>query len=399
MMRSYQGNTRRRSNRGAANKLQAAALPIDIISQILRRVPAESIFSCSCVCKSWYALTHDRHFIQQHLQMTKKEPCQYLIQSRYGVACFHRLLLLDIHNERLTEVSFKKMKLPNNPKLKLSAFYIVCSSNGLLCLAPKVKMDPVLICNPITRDCLILPSAISSVEMVCKSYHIGFNFDPSSGKYMVVREFSYLTKPASNFQLLSVGENSWKEISGAPDVVLEQGFDTPIFWNGAFHWKISEIDHRNSNNSCILALDVGDEKFHTISFPEDENNCPRNYHLVSLRGGLNIVEHNSRFLKIWTVAGNKVAGFFLGLQHMYLLCVPPRSLLQHDLICQIDEQSYLMQVFRWDLNGTQKCTLFKFCPTIARHLDLNIPGLPHLFRLVCFQPSLISPFMASPAST
>ncbi|XP_021674940.2 F-box protein At5g65850-like [Hevea brasiliensis] len=395
MMRSNQRSARKRNNGGERNSKQGAALPLDIIQQILCRLPAESIISCSCVCKSWYALIHERPFIQQQLERTKNEPCQYLLQSRTG-AFFQSLLLLDIHKERLAEISFKKMKLPTYPKLKLLAFYIVCSCNGLLCLAPKEKMDPVLICNPITKDCLILPSAktVTGFERPCKSYHLGFHLDSSSGNYKVVREYTFTNNAASNFQLISVGESSWKVLSGAPDVVLEQGYETPIFWNGAFHWKISEVDHRNGNNSCILALDLSDEKFHTISFPEDERNCPRNYRLVDLGGALNIVEHNARFLKIWTVSGNKVGGFSIRLEHMYILCVPPRSLLQHDLICQLEEKSYLMQVFRWE-NGIQKCRLVKFCPAIARHLDLSIPGLPSLYRVVCFKPSLVSPFVAS----
>ncbi|WCJ30156.1 hypothetical protein M5689_011732 [Euphorbia peplus] len=127
-----------------------------------------------------------------------------------------------------------------------------------------------------------------------------------------------------------------------------------------FTGKVSELanDHGNSG---ILHFDLMEEKFSTILFTAD-NDISRNFRVTSLKGELKIVEHyRSRFLKIWKVIGNKVEGFSLVLQYTYVFCVLPSRMLQYDVISEIDEETYLMQVNAWN-RGINKNKLEIFYP-------------------------------------
>ena len=42
-------------------------LPNEVIIDILKRLPADSLIRCRCVCKSWYSLISIPHFITTHL--------------------------------------------------------------------------------------------------------------------------------------------------------------------------------------------------------------------------------------------------------------------------------------------------------------------------------------------
>ncbi|XP_020537612.1 F-box protein At5g49610-like [Jatropha curcas] len=401
MVKPKQKYVRKISNKGAAER-QVTSLPFDIQSNILSRVPLESIFSCRCVCKSWYRMSGDPSFIKLYQERNNNNneddrPCKYIIQAR-NRANSERLLFLDIHGEKLREISLEHMNLSLNFRYKLSAFRIISSCNGLLCLAPNGKMDPILICNPLTRDCVILPSSRTiSRELPVRSYQVGFHFDPLlENKYKVVREFRCDNDEACKFQMIAIGDSSWKDLSGAPNFFLECGFDAAIYWNGAFHWKISELDHRHNNN-FILSFDLIDETFYTIFFTNyDEVQVPYNYRLVGLKGELKIVEHDCRFLKLWNVSGNKIEGFSLWLEHRFILCVPRSRLLQHYLICEIERRSYLMQVFSWEGGNNQTCRLVRFSPEIEKIYDLEINcELPNLFSIICFKPSIVSPLMST----
>ena len=42
----------------------------DIVFEILLRVPVRSLLICKCVCKFWYSLISDQHFIKSHLKLS-----------------------------------------------------------------------------------------------------------------------------------------------------------------------------------------------------------------------------------------------------------------------------------------------------------------------------------------
>ncbi|WCJ30158.1 hypothetical protein M5689_011734 [Euphorbia peplus] len=286
------------------------------------------------------------------------------------------------------------MKLPMPIYPNQHGYSIVGSCNGLLCLRPKGSIDNVIICNLTTKNCLMLPASTSSSSfMPWRSYQLGFHFDSSSMKYKVVREFQFLDNLPSKFQLITVGENSWKDLT-PPNYIVESGFGGAIFWNEGFHWKLSELANGHGNDG-ILRFDLMEEKFTTILFTGD-NDISQNFRVSSLRGELKIVEHHhSRFLKIWKVTENNVEGFSLSLQYTYDFCVPPSKMLQYKVVDEIDEETYLMHVNTWN-RGINRSKLEIFYPRAepSKLEELTVASLPNLFKIISYKPSLCSPIVS-----
>uniref|UniRef100_A0A2N9ITD9 F-box domain-containing protein n=1 Tax=Fagus sylvatica TaxID=28930 RepID=A0A2N9ITD9_FAGSY len=43
------------------------SIPLEIVMEILSWLPVKYVLRMKCVCKQWYALTQDRHFIEKHM--------------------------------------------------------------------------------------------------------------------------------------------------------------------------------------------------------------------------------------------------------------------------------------------------------------------------------------------
>ncbi|WCJ30153.1 hypothetical protein M5689_011729 [Euphorbia peplus] len=377
---------------------QVSSLPICIISEILLRLSIESVLHCRLVCKSWCALTRESSFTKKHFQWhNDRERDQFILQDPYGDNPLN-LSLLDIHEKVLTKISPYQ-------KYNLSSYSIVCSCNGLLCLRPKERLDRVIISNPITKECLFLPSTTTLRSLM--SYQLGFHFDSTSGNYKAIREFRSFTNQPSKFQLITIGKTSWIDLDPSRYEV-EQGFDAAIFWNNGFHWKISERECKVSK-SCILRYDLQEEKFTTISYPKGyEGICyyPHSYQVVRLGDDLKIVEYDlSCYLRIWKVVTSggsssrqnipsgalpEEGEFLMLLQYSYALRIPVIRMWQQEMICEIEKEVYLIQVTM----GINECKLDIYTPAngIAPHQELDIAAFPKsLFKIICFKPSLLSP--------
>lgn len=377
---------RRSSNHSGEVQKGAFYLPPELICEILSRLPIEAILRCKSVCKEWFRLTEDPHFINLQRDRADNQLPRLILQSHYKVS-LQNLLLLDTERCSIRKIPFKKMQLPSSSKYRLNRFRLVCSCDGLLCIASSDNIDPVIILNPVTREKVILPSPERRIRPI--SNQIGFHFDPSSGKYKVVRECrkSIGYHEDVSFEIITLGESSWRELSAPVPVKFNQG--GAVFWNGAFHWKIEESDYR-SGDKCILGFNISDEKFYTISCHEKFG--VQNNELLVLGGCLTLVERGVHLMKIWKVSGTKSQGFSLSCQCTYDTHVRWNNYLFYSVIQKTSHDSFLLKVSNYDSKVRVNQHLVKFFPEKAiLYSHLEIPGLPTNFSSVCFKPTLISP--------
>ncbi|XP_026417009.1 F-box protein At2g16450-like [Papaver somniferum] len=150
---------------------------------------------------------------------------------------------------------------------------LVGSFNGLLCLkGPKQRF---CICNPITKEYVILPEPVRKYDYN-KYRWTGFGYLPSIGEYKVVlvcyeeRHFVYVM-----VYTLASG-NGWRNI-GKFNLEFDHGcYEPGIFVDGALHWK-------DRDRKMIIVFDMADEKFReSLSLPVDK----RNYHNLGVFDGL-----------------------------------------------------------------------------------------------------------------
>ncbi|KAA8542574.1 hypothetical protein F0562_023726 [Nyssa sinensis] len=291
-------------------------LPLEIISDILARLPIESIMTCRIVCKSWYSLTEDPDFINLQLSRSNYQPARVIL---YNYTLNH-LLLLDTEEHKNKWIPFQNMLFEGH----LVYRHVMCSCNGLLCIASDFKLDPVFIYNPMTRKHVILPSSDSKLDF--QDQKVGLGFDPSTGTYKVVRLYKDESE-ASRFEILSLGESSWKELS-AP---------------------------HNYDKFSILAFDLIEEKFQIIALPKEfpSDGLPY-FDFQDLDGYLTFVEHDSDLMKMWRLTGEKVGDFSLCLERTYDTHVRWNDWLGYGMIGGLNRNDYLLKV--WFYEGLHRKT-------------------------------------------
>ncbi|KAI9127349.1 hypothetical protein K1719_001908 [Acacia pycnantha] len=233
----------------------APYLPQEIIISILSRLPAKSLIRFQCVCKCWKNLFKNPSFIADHLHHSHQNPS--LIISQEYVSNILRLLLIDC------EMQFRYIqKVPPPFALPRSSFfYIIGSSNGLLCLEiwKSYRSPPLLLVwNPVTRDLREVPeSRINAYG--CK---LGFGFSPVVNDYKIVAINSSKDGRVCGAHVYSLSRNSWKEIEfgNLKDVTchkLKVSTNGAIFIDGST-WEKEQV---------IVSFDIAAEVFTLIPWP------------------------------------------------------------------------------------------------------------------------------------
>ncbi|CAH8262812.1 unnamed protein product [Arabidopsis lyrata] len=121
------------------------SIPLDLTIEILKRLPAESIFRFRCVSKQWCSITCSRHFIDSFYVfvsvsttftrlLEKKSSTSFVIVS-FDVE-FERLLLIEAPKEEV-KLDYR-LKLINY-KGKLALFTVNNDYSYILCVLDDIK--------------------------------------------------------------------------------------------------------------------------------------------------------------------------------------------------------------------------------------------------------------------
>ncbi|XP_030455384.1 F-box protein At1g11270-like [Syzygium oleosum] len=290
----------------------------EIISEILCKLPIDSVLRCRCVCKAWCYLTKSATFIEQLLSSNDyREPWLILEPFCADDDSTQRFLLVDIEGRRVRQIHIDPLK-------GLSA---MGTCRGLLCVGSYSALDPIFVCNPITREYRRLPT---SGETIMGGHQVGLGFDPSTEKYKALRTYVNI-EGRRCFEVTTLGASSWRRLD-VPEGWQAYFVYEPVFWNGAIHWKAS-----GNERDVIISFDVCHEKFRIISFTQDvgqfdlgvrhdnngqsllppqgfvpDGNAPlattieaNELELLGFRGCLTIVEHDNEWMREWEVTGDK----------------------------------------------------------------------------------------------
>ncbi|PWA83182.1 F-box associated interaction domain-containing protein [Artemisia annua] len=222
-------------------KSKASFLP-EIIREILLKATVKSLLRCKSVCKEWYSLISDQHFIKSHYTLSSTDNINYE---------HHRLVFINgIRTKCLTtcplhDVLFNKsvsnaLVLENPLQQPRSRdFMIVGSCNGLMCLFV-VDNFTLFIYNPSTRTTNILPGSNQGLRI---SYGFGYDEITHDHKY-------------------SLKAGTWKEIGHIPRAIP---YNDAKFFNGTLHWA---IDDARSDSWDIVSLDLRMETYGEVLQPE-----------------------------------------------------------------------------------------------------------------------------------
>ncbi|KAL7139558.1 hypothetical protein ABFS83_09G060800 [Erythranthe nasuta] len=242
-------------------------LPPETTIDILSRLPIRTIARSKLVCRSWRDLLRTREFADSHLSRSSSSGlaiCEYSSELRiFEFEDEHN------HEHRHNPVTgfpcrqFATIRLPTA---------IQGSANGLLfSRGITCQFDALHVCNPITRECIQLPTPENYVN--CPTIVAnGFGVSKITGRYKVVRvsldydrdpytyELVGITK--SSCHVYTLGTGKWRSVASVPPLGNNQ-YSIGAFLNGSLHWFVEDF----KGSYSISRFDLETETFSSFALP------------------------------------------------------------------------------------------------------------------------------------
>ncbi|WOL03249.1 hypothetical protein Cni_G11969 [Canna indica] len=286
------------------------ALPIDLLVQILARLPVKSLFRFRSVCKQWCRLPLEKHFIDLYFRVAPKDPILLLEYPESGA-----FLSVD----RFLGVSVLSLRFLND-KVNIRA-----SCNGLLCCSSVRNRGLYYVCNPVTREFRVLPRTRERPLTRCQPEYeatlVGLAFDPVSWKLNVVlagfyRLFGHRPRDEFVCQVFDSETNSWtRSVSLMHDEFTHMNRSQVVFSCGLLHWLTQSW-------SYVLAFDVKTAIWEKISLPDEvltARSTSRLY-LLELEGSVSVVQITGIWMSIWVLNSHITEQWSL-VDRVHLRCI------------------------------------------------------------------------------
>ncbi|PSS24777.1 F-box protein [Actinidia chinensis var. chinensis] len=243
--------------------------PIDVIVDILSRLPVKTLLRFRCVSKPWCALIDGRDFIKSHLQrsITTKNHLSLIVRDCY---------LYSVDFDSLDNA----VELDHPLKCDDFGTEVLGSCDGLVCLYN--GEDNVAIWNPSTRRYQKLPE--TEIEFPdyftsCQCIIYGFGYDPITDDYKVVRLIQFYGEDVwdsfdSEVKVYSSRSNSWRRIKDFP-YYLRYKRAYGVLVGSSLHWVVTRKLESNTAN-LVAAFDLGTEDYRLVTQPDFLN---KDFHL------------------------------------------------------------------------------------------------------------------------
>ncbi|KAA8517957.1 hypothetical protein F0562_015431 [Nyssa sinensis] len=267
-------------------------LPIDVIIDILSRLPVKSLLRFSCVCKAWQALLTDSNFIKLQLNQNS---FNILVGSH---DCETNSTVLSVYNGETVDQS-ADMSLPCPLPLPCPYYNILGSCNGLICI---LQTPLIFLWNPALRQLRSLPKPqIRPLDVIVV---FGFGYDPVTDDKKLVR---FVCDESLGFHLraevFTLSTDCWRELE-VDMLSLVPLCRSTAFANGFIYWI--GVDRLNGHKR-ILSFDEGAELFRETALPVSDPSSSA-MHLTVSRDSLalfvySIEQELSRCFDIWVMNG------------------------------------------------------------------------------------------------
>ncbi|WZZ64237.1 hypothetical protein YC2023_075607 [Brassica napus] len=240
-------------------KQSTFTFPLDLISEILSKLPAKSVGRFRCVSKLWSSITTAPYFINKFETQSRQKKPSLLVTFKKG----DRLFVFSIPQDR--QSSNEPHTIPSQPVHsyhmtypKSRRFFPRASVHGLICCFQKAKK--LIIWNPTTRKLYTL----TKPEKRWKYATFLLGYDPTDAKYKVLCIRFGETTDEGCVLTLGSAQESWRRIKTNhkhyvytyPAYVCTNGF---IYYT-AYADKTDRI-------GFIMSFDVRSEKFRMIKYP------------------------------------------------------------------------------------------------------------------------------------
>ncbi|XP_023639538.1 putative F-box protein At5g44220 [Capsella rubella] len=247
-------------------------LPMDMIMEILKRVPVETL-GYWCVSKPLASIIRNRHFKKLFLAHSSSRPGRFFVSFGCKDGC--HLLSSPLPNQThpgeegdtLSVAATYHMKLPSRLR-KPKASWI----HGLICYESFQHLRSTLkVYNSTTRRSTTLPDFDEPRSII--THMLGY--DPVDGVYKVLRMSSRNDEmapqvPKRIFEVLTLGDDhsTWKMIQECP---CYMPFDSHICIDGVLYYYACVVDQGLEKEAALVSFDLRSEKFGLI---RESLDCP-----------------------------------------------------------------------------------------------------------------------------
>ncbi|KAL5756904.1 hypothetical protein ACOSQ2_021650 [Xanthoceras sorbifolium] len=232
---------------------------IDLIIEILSRLPVKSLMRFKCVCKSWYTLVKNPYLISKHFKDYNDDNTHLLTYDRNGgrINLFTGKTFADLSWIYLDHHMFniEQIKGP---------------FNGIFCLFQ--NYESIILWNPAIRELRKLRNCLRS-SFQCATYHcnVGFGLDPVCNDYKLVlirsvEDYERFQHEYLDVWLYNLRFDFWTqiEIDKLRDYCLLKWQDS-TYLSGVCYWLA--IRDRNLQKMCVISFNLSNEVFEEIQGP------------------------------------------------------------------------------------------------------------------------------------
>ncbi|KEH32806.1 putative F-box domain, galactose oxidase/kelch, beta-propeller, F-box associated interaction [Medicago truncatula] len=240
---------------------QLPTLPIDVLPEILCRLPIKLLGQLRCLCKSFNSLISDPKFAKKHLQLSTKRHHLMLTCIRDQISSSSEWILCDspIPSIFSTSTVFTQTQLyPPNTITTLFSHgqkfvNLRCSCDGIFCGELNDNDDAsYFLWNPSITKFKLLPPFQNSFQ----GFSVSFGYDHFIHNYKVI---SVSTK--NEVCVYTLGTDYWTRIEDIPNNYRIHSIGT--FVSGTVNWFATD----DSSMHFILSLDLEKESYQHLLLP------------------------------------------------------------------------------------------------------------------------------------
>ncbi|KAF8036270.1 hypothetical protein BT93_C2095 [Corymbia citriodora subsp. variegata] len=274
---------------GGDGEAISVELPVDMVTDILVRLPVKTLLQFKCVSKPWCSIIAEPFFADSVLASFLACPSVSTVVSICnpfgpgGSLC--RFFRLDHQTGLSTPIPLPDM--PSGPHVK-----VLGSINGFICLNDE---DLTHLCNPSTREIAALPLTgpnfpahlLGKIESFA-----ALGYDPASKRYKVLKTWILYLQyggVVAAHKVLTLGTNSWRIVDDCP---IKSPWDDCICAEGAIH--ILTYD-RMDRNVVVVTFNIVSEKFSMLLPPGGAVGSARKFKLKLFGEHLALLE----YLHLW----------------------------------------------------------------------------------------------------
>ncbi|XP_056843708.1 F-box/kelch-repeat protein At3g04660-like isoform X2 [Raphanus sativus] len=246
-------------------------IPLDLIVEILLKVPTKSVASLVFVSKQWLSVISGKRFITQYLQARSSPRLLFTVFCAYMPVQF-------LHSFSQVDPSYDRHRVSITPDKKKKNHVHAFSPpiRGLIC---RQMGSRVMIGNPTTGQFLTLPRLKTTRRGVLSF----FGYDPVNDAYKVLcltvlrgRQKRESQVVAEDHQVYTLGgdQKKWRMVECkhphlplTPSLLTNKG----ICLNGVLYYYAWI-----KNDASLISFDLISEEFNVVKLPED-NPCIVNY--------------------------------------------------------------------------------------------------------------------------